>query len=98
VEIEHGAHEHLRVGVLEQEPLHADAQRLGDVLVEIERGEHGRDRRIGAGAQRPHRSEPVGARHLHVDQRGVRPVPGNRGQQLIAVRGEADDLHRTARL
>ena len=75
----------LRSDVLEEEPLTSGPQRLVDVLVEVERGEH--EHRDGpvfclcVGQHAPGRLEAVHARHLDVHEHDVGARGGEPGRR-----------------
>ena len=80
-----GVDELLRRSVLEQEAARSSAQRLVDVFVEIEGGEHQHPRRVVITGRRledlPRRLEAIHHRHAHVhehDVRGRARAPGQR--------------------
>ncbi len=79
--------------VLEQEPARADPERVVDVLVHVERGQH-HDLRVGTivTEQSASRLDPVDVGHANVHQHDVRPQATRLRNRLFPVRGLADHL------
>jgi hypothetical protein len=84
----------LRRDVLEQEAAGAGAQRLVDVLVQVECGEHQHPdrRRAVERDDAARRLDPVELRHADVHQHDVRRQPPGQLDRLGAVGGLADDV------
>ena len=89
----HGAQQVRRLGVLDQEPRRTPADRLGDVLVELERGhdDHAHARRPRFGDDPPGRGQAVGPRHPDVHQHDVRQQLEGQPHGLVPGRRLPDD-------
>ena len=86
-------HEHLGLHVLEQEPAGACLERVVDVVVHVEGGQHddlGRD--TGVDGELLGRLDPVDARHPDVHQDDVGREVAGPGHGLLAVGGLADHV------
>ncbi|MDH6614991.1 hypothetical protein M2163_002099 [Streptomyces sp. SAI-135] len=85
----HGTQEFRRFGVLDQEAGGTGADRLEDVLVELEGGEHDHPHVLEAGVpgDAPGRGETVEQRHADVHQDDVRPQFAHLAHRLLAVGG-----------
>ena len=90
----HGADQFDRLGVFDQKTAGASTNRLGDILVELERGDHHdpRARQYRIRDDLFGRPEPVAVRHPDVHQNNVRAFACHEGDRLAAGGGLANDL------
>jgi hypothetical protein len=80
--------------VLEEKPARANPERVVDVLVHVERGQHhDLDRRTVLGQESASRLDPVDVWHANVHQDDVGSQPLCLRDRLPPVRGLSDDLH-----
>src|SRR5262245_13694219 len=87
----YGLEERLRSDVLEQEAARSRAERVVDVLVQVEGGEHD-DLRRSRLHDLPRRLDPVEHRHADIHQDDVRALGAAHLNRLLAIRSGADDV------